>query len=675
MKFEARRSPVIFFMLVLGLSIPFWLVGALTRFELLPTLPVSALMTFCPLMAALILISRQKNSGGTITLLKKTFDYKKITSVVWYVPTVLLMPAVTVLAYVLMRWMDFPMPTLQFSIPTTIMIFVVFFIGALGEELGWSGYIIDPMQSRWGELRSSIVLGLVWAVWHIIPYAQAQRSAEWIAWFCLFTVSSRVVMVWLYNNSGKSVFGISLFHATANLSWFLFPNNGSHYDPRITALIMTVIAFMTAIYTVNKLELATQTHSRKRNNFAIFFLFIFMLASTGLYIIVPVFHFASPRGPYKIGTLTYHWVDKSRPEIFTIDQNARRELMIQIWYPAKAGLQLPRTPYLRDAVSLTVSLAQLYELPDFTFKLLKYVTTNAAESAPVADQQPNYPVLIFLEGANGFRQMNTYQVEDLVSNGYIVVAIDQPYTAASVVFPDGHQALGLSLKSMKQLIRQSYSPVVPAPTLNGRAFSSGIINYLAQDVIFTLNQLEVINRADPNGVLIGKLNLDRIGTFGISLGGIIVGETCLLDLRFRACLVMDAPMPAILIGASLRQPTMWISRDSKTMQLEGWSQLEIEEHQTTMRAAFKNLKADGYFVQVKGMFHVNLTDVTLWSPLVSWLGVSGPIDRHRAHKIVNQYTLTFFNRHLNGQSQAQWSELNKEYSEVHFETRRSESRE
>ena len=47
----------------------------------------------------------------------------------------------------------------------------------------------------------------------------------------------------------------------------------------------------------------------------------------------------------------------------------------------------------------------------------------------MADDEPSYPVLIFLEGLGAFRQMSTFQVEELVSHGYIVVAIDQPYTA------------------------------------------------------------------------------------------------------------------------------------------------------------------------------------------------------------------------------------------------------
>jgi membrane protease YdiL (CAAX protease family) len=124
---------------------------------------------------------------------------------------------------------------------------VVFFIAALGEELGWSGYVTDPMQVRWGALQTGILLGLVWAAFHIVALVQVQRSPAWIAWWCLNTVATRVVMVWLYNNTGQSVFAAALFHTTINLTWMLFPVQGSYFDPRVIGLIMTFVA---AIITV-----------------------------------------------------------------------------------------------------------------------------------------------------------------------------------------------------------------------------------------------------------------------------------------------------------------------------------------------------------------------------------------------------------------------------------------
>ena len=87
----------------------------------------------------------------------------------------------------------------------------------------------------------------MWAIWHWVPLIQADRSLSWIAWGSLGTVAQRVLIVWLYNNTGKSVFAAALFHDMSNVSWQLFPNYGSHWDPRIVGLI---VAFVAAIVTI-----------------------------------------------------------------------------------------------------------------------------------------------------------------------------------------------------------------------------------------------------------------------------------------------------------------------------------------------------------------------------------------------------------------------------------------
>ena len=160
-----------------------------------------------------------------------------------------------------------------------------------------------------------------------------------------------------------------------------------------------------------------------------------LVGSALLTIIFPVFRFPRPTGPYAIGTLTYHWVDTDRPEVFTEDQADRRELMVQIWYPAKADPSAPRAPYVPSVDTIAPALARIYRLPAAAFGYVQYVTTNAISSASMADDQPDYPVLIFLPGLTGFRRHNTFQVEELVSHGYIVVGIDQPYVAGGVSLP------------------------------------------------------------------------------------------------------------------------------------------------------------------------------------------------------------------------------------------------
>src|SRR5215204_4106781 len=400
-----------------------------------------------------------------------------------------------------------------------------------------------------------------------------------------------------------------------------------------------------------------------------------LVVSIVLPIVLPVFRFPHPSGPYEIGTLTYHWVDADRPEVFTADSDDRCELMVQIWYPAKRDTSSPRAPWVQDADALEADLARVLHVPGFTFGHLKYITSDAIPSVPVADDEPSYPVLIFLEGVTGFRQMNTFQVEELVSHGYIVAAIDQPYTAGYVVFPDGRQVAGLRRDELAPLIRQSYSPVERAPRLNGRALEDGIIPYLTQDAIFTLDQLAALNQADPNGILTGQLDLQRASIFGVSLGGIVVGEACRVETRLRACLVMDAPMPTDVVEEGLEQPTMWITRDAETMRLErrkagGWPEEEIHAHQSTMRAVFESLPGDGYFVQVPEMFHFNLTDIPLLTPLAPRLGLSGPIGAQRAHSVINAYSLAFFDCHLKSRPTTRFDGPTKQYPEVYFETRR-----
>lgn len=79
------RSPLKLFLLVFGLSVPFGLVGALTRLQLLPGLPVSSLMWVWPgtaasigAYAASILAYREEQTAGVMELLKRSFDYKRI---------------------------------------------------------------------------------------------------------------------------------------------------------------------------------------------------------------------------------------------------------------------------------------------------------------------------------------------------------------------------------------------------------------------------------------------------------------------------------------------------------------------------------------------------------------------------------------------------------------------
>jgi uncharacterized protein len=249
---HGQRSPLRFFVLVFALSTPFWLVGAVTRRQLTADLPVSSFVWICPVIAAAILVYRETGTAGVTELLKRSFDHKRIRAKIWYAPIVLLLPGVYALTYGVMWLLGLPLPTVQFPVLAALGAFVGFFIAAQCEELGWSGYALDPLEARWNALQAGVLLGLVWAAFHFVPLLQHGRSAGWIAWWSLGTVAQRVLFTWLYNNTGKSVFAAALFHAMGNLSQlgpFLdFGPGGYPYDAqRISALILVVAA---AIVTV-----------------------------------------------------------------------------------------------------------------------------------------------------------------------------------------------------------------------------------------------------------------------------------------------------------------------------------------------------------------------------------------------------------------------------------------
>lgn len=258
------RLTVSFFLLVFALSVPFLLFGAASGAELLPGLPVAALASVCPMIAALILVWRESGKAGAAGLLQRSFDFKLIRARIWLIPMIFLPPSAAALSYGYMRLTGVPIPAPQFFPLMDLALFLVFFAAALGEELGWSGYALDPMQARWGALRAALILGIVWAVWHIVPLIQANRPLNWIAWWFLGTVAMRVIMVWLYNNSRKSVFAMAVFHAMFNLSWQKFPVQGSFFDPRINAVIMVFLALAAVLIweakTLTRVRFAALAH-------------------------------------------------------------------------------------------------------------------------------------------------------------------------------------------------------------------------------------------------------------------------------------------------------------------------------------------------------------------------------------------------------------------------------
>ncbi|WP_292518416.1 CPBP family intramembrane glutamic endopeptidase [Methanoculleus sp.] len=246
----SKRSPFLFFILVYTLSIPLWALNAIYPIKLpVDNLPVTDIAaTFTPLIAASILVYREGGLFGVKSLLKRAFDYKRITKKVWYLPIIVLMPFIYVLTYGIMRLLGLPVPTVWNPPLATPLLFIALFFAAAGEELGYTGYVTDPMQARYTALTASLIIGFIHAVWHVPSAFSIGYTLGLYIWgVIVLGVTFRVLTVWIYNNTGKSVFAAILFHAVTNTGRSIFPGSRSTFELYDGALGYGLIAIATVI--------------------------------------------------------------------------------------------------------------------------------------------------------------------------------------------------------------------------------------------------------------------------------------------------------------------------------------------------------------------------------------------------------------------------------------------
>jgi membrane protease YdiL (CAAX protease family) len=89
-------------------------------------------------------------------------------------------------------------------------------LGPLSEEIGWRGYALGRLQTRWNALTSSLIVGLVWALWHLplfltVGTSQHELGLPFISFLVGFMANS-ILYTWLYNNTKQSIWSAILFH-------------------------------------------------------------------------------------------------------------------------------------------------------------------------------------------------------------------------------------------------------------------------------------------------------------------------------------------------------------------------------------------------------------------------------------------------------------------------------
>jgi membrane protease YdiL (CAAX protease family) len=137
--------------------------------------------------------------------------------------------------------------------PILIILFVGIFIRpSLVEEIGWRGFALPRLQERFGALGASLILGLLWGLWHFHP-VNFPFYKDWMLWFLLMSVCASVIYTWIYNHTDGSILLAALFHASSNFSEYIVPispvNTGAGITPDFIAVrvVYLLVAIMIAI--------------------------------------------------------------------------------------------------------------------------------------------------------------------------------------------------------------------------------------------------------------------------------------------------------------------------------------------------------------------------------------------------------------------------------------------
>ena len=232
---STRESPAAFFALTFLLSVPFYVLNALAYLHIVgkPAIgPVYfALITVTPIASAAILTFQARGSRGVKELLKRIFDFKRVADGRWYLPVLFLAPLMHLLVLGGMVSSGAPIPPALTPLVALPVSFPFFFLLAAGEEVGWMGYAFGKMQRRGGALRAALLLGVIWAFWHLPLLVFMMPDPVVLGAQFLTLVGTRVLVAWIFNNTGKSVFAAILFHAAGNTALVALPDINA-YAPR-----------------------------------------------------------------------------------------------------------------------------------------------------------------------------------------------------------------------------------------------------------------------------------------------------------------------------------------------------------------------------------------------------------------------------------------------------------
>ena len=256
-----RRYPlIVFFVLAYVFS---WWTWPLYAFGLSP----SPIIAFGPFLAAILVLALTTGKGGVVTLLRRMVRWR--VRPVWYAVALLLPVAISggaALLNVVVLGASAPSPAELGAwsglVPTFFLSLLVPGIGGAWEEPGWRGYALPKLQGGHSALLASLILGVVWAFWHLplMVIGQIHLSDP------VFIVAWTVVLTWVFNNTNGSVLIAMLMHNIHNVisgGYFSAMFSGADWVRQGWLLVALWCAVAAIVVVVNGPEHLSRKYTRQ----------------------------------------------------------------------------------------------------------------------------------------------------------------------------------------------------------------------------------------------------------------------------------------------------------------------------------------------------------------------------------------------------------------------------
>ena len=209
-------------------------------------------------VASLIMTALTLGKAGVIALLKRFLIWR--VSWKWYLAAFLLIPSLQFISVLLNAAVS--QTPLDFSSvyahkifgpsANLLLLIVPFFLFdavANGEEIGWRGYVLPRLQAKHSALVSSLIVGVIWGLWHLPKYLPHWDTTTFML-FMAGTTARAVLYTWLYNNTRGSLLLTTLFHASGNTGGILLPVATTAAAGNITVSIIQLVLEVAVVVVV-----------------------------------------------------------------------------------------------------------------------------------------------------------------------------------------------------------------------------------------------------------------------------------------------------------------------------------------------------------------------------------------------------------------------------------------